>query len=205
MLPKLVRRLTIFSFWAESGLWLCSASRVTVYTELMIHILEEHFHQKAKVQVLRCLLLLADVVMVDSRCYSSRWFSSYVTGIISTVFRSGGTINPEITTLELVQAQQISHKFPYAREGYVYPSSAFYWRIIKIQVKPIPAREEKRAFLRRGKSTELGSLSLFFCSLPSKWLPKVETRGKDNKRCIEKIFSWPRFWAIHQLLTCSLI
>lgn len=150
LLLKLIRRLTIFSFWAESGLCLWSASWIKMYIKLVIHILREHFHKKAKVQVLRCLLLLADMVMVEYRCYSSCWFSSYVTGIISTVFSSGGTINPEITTLELVQAQQILYKFPYDREGYVYPASTFYRRITKIQVNTFPARQEK-AFLRRGK------------------------------------------------------
>jgi len=65
------------------------------------------------------------------------------------VFRSGGTINPEITTLELVQAQQILSKFPYNKEGYAYLASTFYGRIIKLQVNPIPARQEKAAFLRR--------------------------------------------------------
>lgn len=64
----------------------------------MIHILKELFHKKVKVQVLRCL----PVVMLDYQGYSLCWFSSCVTGIICTVFSSGGTISSEITILELV-------------------------------------------------------------------------------------------------------
>lgn len=74
----------------------------------MIHILEEHFHEKG--QVLRCLLLLANVMIVDYAMVSL-WFISYVTGILCIVFRSGGAINPEITTLELLQTQHILYKF----------------------------------------------------------------------------------------------
>lgn len=51
-------------------------------------------------------------MIVDYWCYGSSWLISYVTGILCTVFRSGGAINPEITTLELIQAQQILYKFP---------------------------------------------------------------------------------------------
>lgn len=164
-----------------------------------LHILEEHFLDRAKAQVLRCLVLLANVVMVDC-CYSSYWFSSCVTGTRSMAFSSGRTINPEIVSLELIQIQKILYKFPHNREGYVYPSSTFYQRTIKIQINFIAAKLEKRTFLR-GKSTGWGSI--FFCSLLPKQLSKVETQGKDDKQA--KIYFWSRFWAIHQLLTCSLI
>lgn len=112
------------------------------------------------------------------------------TGILSTLSRSGGTINPEITTLEMVQVWQILYRFPYDREGCVYTASTFYRRIIKIHVNPIPARQEKRAFLRgvyRFKKT------FFFIFLFPKWLPKVEVQGKGDKKCIEKIYFWPSF------------
>lgn len=59
---------------------------------------------------------------------------------LSTVFRSGGTTNPHIATLELVQEQQIVYKFLYSRESYVSPASMFYGIITKIKVNPILAK-----------------------------------------------------------------
>lgn len=167
----------------------------------MIHILEEHFHDKAKAQVLRCLVLLADVVVVDYWCYSSHWFRSCVTGTTSTVFSSGRTINPETTTLELIQVQKILYRYPHDRGGYVYPCSTFYQRMIKIQVNLTAAKQEKRAFLR-GKSTDRGSVVLFPAPQTASYSGDTAKRWQAGTG---KIYFWSRFWTIHQLLTCSLI
>lgn len=62
---------------------------------------------------------------------------------LSTVFRSGGTTNPHIATLELVQEQQIVYKFLYSRESYVSPASMFYGIIKKL--RSIPFWQSRRS------------------------------------------------------------
>lgn len=151
----------------------------------MIHILEEHFHDKPKAQVLKSVVLLANVVMMDYWCYSSYWASSCVTDTTGIVFSSGRTINPEMAALELIQAQKILYKFPHDREGYVYPSSTFYQRTIKIRFNLTAAKQEKRAFLRE-KST--GWWSIFFVpSSPNSFL-KWRHREKMTSRHRKDLF-----------------
>lgn len=150
----------------------------------MIHILEEHFHDKAKAQVLKCLVLLENVMMLDYCCYSSYWSSSCVTGTTGTVFSSGRTIDPEMAALELIQAQKNLYKFPHDREGYVYPSSTFYQR--KDSDRSHCSKTGEEGF-SKSKVYRLRKLGFFVPSSPNSFL-KWRHREKMTSRHRKDLF-----------------